>query len=109
MLAELGTELLLNLPEVERRHALSRSSFNLGLVADDLASEWLREASDGLTEVTLEEFDDGCWEVKSFGTVQDILGGEVVRGHPLSEVANGLGGWGDFDDVSALGVSFVVS
>lgn len=78
MLAELGTELLLDLPEFDRRHALSRSSFDLGLIADDLASERLREASNRLTKVALEEFDDRCGEVKSFGTVQDVLSGEVV-------------------------------
>ncbi len=102
MLSILCTELSLNLLEVQRLETGTGPAVDSGLVPDDLASQRFREAANGLTEVALEEFDDGRREVKLLSTVENILLGELVGSHPLCEVTDNLGGRGNLDDVSTL-------
>ena len=73
MLAELGTELRLDLLEIERLEARARSTVDPGLVPDDLRPQRLREPADGLTEVSLEELDDGRGEVELLGALDDVF------------------------------------
>lgn len=55
VLAELATELGLDLLEFNGCKASTGSAVNSGLVADDLGAKGLWEATDGLAKVTLEE------------------------------------------------------
>ena len=58
VLAELATELSLDLLKFNGRKANTRPAINLRLVADNLATKGLWEAADGLAKVTLEELHD---------------------------------------------------
>lgn len=49
---------LLGTSEIVGLHVSTRSTVDTLLVTNDLGAEGFREASDGLTEVTLEEFDN---------------------------------------------------
>lgn len=79
---------------------MSRSTIDARLVSDDLGSERLREATDGLTQETLEELDDRAGEVESLGLVDDVLSGEFVGDEELGKVTDDLGGGSNLDDVS---------
>jgi hypothetical protein len=125
MFAELRSQLLLRFLQVEGFHGCTRSSIDSRFVANNLASQWLWEASHRLTKVTLEEVDDGGWEIELVGPLEHILLGEVVGGQPLGEVSDYLRRWSDLfqkcqtripwkcckkylDDVSAQVVCFNV-
>lgn len=101
MFAKLASEFCFDLLEVEGLKAGTRAAVDPGLVPDNVGAQWLGEASNGLTEVSLEELDDRRWEVQLISTLQDILLGETVRRHPLGEITNDLGGWCDLSLVSA--------
>lgn len=99
--AVLLDELLTNVREGVRLHVLAGTVVDALLIADDLGAEGLREATDGLTEVTLEELDDGRREVELAGLLEDVLFAQFVRNDELSKVADDLGGGSDLDDVAA--------
>ena len=67
-----------------------------------MRSQRLWEAAGRLTELTLEELDDGGGEVECIGTLEYILLRDLVGGHPLREVADNLRRRRDLDDVTAL-------
>lgn len=102
MLAELATEFSLDLLELDGRQVDTRPAIDLRLVADDLATKRLREATNWLTEIALEELDDRRREVQLVRAFQNILLRNTILHHPLRKVANNLGRGGDLDDVSAL-------
>ena len=70
---------------------------------NDLAPQRLRESTVRLSEVTLEELDDGLGEIELVGSVDDVLLRELVRDHELGEVSYDLRRGSDLDDVSTLG------
>lgn len=72
---------------------------------DDLAPQRLRESTVRLSEVTLEELDDGLGEIELVGSVDDVLLRELVRDHELGEVSYDLRRGSDLDDVSTLKTS----
>lgn len=90
MLPEFGPEICFDLLEVQGLHSGTRTSVNPWLVANDLGPQGLRESTHWLSEVSLEEFNNGGREVERLGTFQDVLLREAVRGHPLGKVANNL-------------------
>lgn len=102
MLPELGPQIALDLPKVDRSHRCTRSSIDPWLIPDNVRSEGLGESAYRLTEVTLEELNDGRWEVEIFGFVEDVLFGEGVGCHPLGEITDNLGRGRDLDDITAL-------
>jgi hypothetical protein len=88
--AELGAKVGLDLLEVERLHARTGAAVDSRLVADDLGAKRLREATVRLTEVALEELDDGRRQVVLVCTLEQVLCRDLVLRHPLREVANDL-------------------
>ena len=90
VLAVLAAELGLDLLEIHRLETSTRSALNPGLVPDDLRPEWLREASDGLTKVPLEELDDRRGEVELVRALEHLFLRELVGYHPLREVTDDL-------------------
>ena len=78
MLAKLGTEVCLDLLEVQRLKARTWPAVNPRLVPDYFASQRLRESSNWLTKVSLEELDDRGREVKLFGACKNVLLGQLV-------------------------------
>ena len=102
MLAELSPQFRLDLLEVEGLHGGTRTPVDPRLVADDHASQRLRETPNGLAEVALEKLDDGRREVEFPSALQDVLLREVVGSQPLGEVSDDLGRWCNLDDVTAL-------
>jgi len=102
MLAKLGPQFCFNLLEIKRLHRRTRSSIDPRLVPDNLRTQRLRETSDRLTQVALEELDYGRREIEFRGTSEDISFGERVGSHPLGEITDDFGGGSYFDDVTAL-------
>ena len=102
VLAKFAPQLGLDLLEVQRCQASSRTSINPGLVSDDLGPEGLRETADGLPQIALEEFNYRRREVKLVRALEDISFGKRVLCHPLGKVSDNLGRWRDFNDISAL-------
>ena len=102
MLAELATELSLDLLELDGRHVDTRPAIDLRLVADDLAAKGLGEAADGLAEVALEELDDRRGEVQLVRALEHVLLLDSVLDHPLREVADYFVRWRDLKPYSAV-------
>lgn len=50
----------------------------------------------------MEKFYDGGGEIELFGALDHVFLAEGVGCHPLSKVADNLGGWCDFDDIATL-------
>lgn len=98
--AVLLSELGLDFGEVERLHAQTGSRVDSLLVPDDLRSQGFGESLVRLSEVSLEELDNGRGEVELGRSVEDVLFGEVVRDHELGKVTDDLRGRSDLDDVS---------
>jgi hypothetical protein len=108
VLSEATAQILFDFLEVERLHGSTRSSINTRLVADDLSAERLRETTNRLSKVALEELHNGRGEVHFLSAVQDILRIEVVGGHPLGKVSNNFGGRSDLDNIATEVVGFDV-
>jgi hypothetical protein len=107
VLAKLGTQLSLELLEVDRLNISTRTAINALLVTDNHRAQGLGEATDGLAKVTLEELDDGRGEVELVCALEHVLLAEGVGRHPLREVTNDLGRGRDLDDVAALDGSHI--
>ena len=90
VLAKLAAQLRLRLLEVNRWQVGAWPAIDPGLVPDDLRPEWLREASDGLTKVPLEELDDRRGEVELVRALEHLFLRELVGYHPLREVTDDL-------------------
>lgn len=95
-------QLCLDLLEVQGLHGGARTSIDSGFIPDNLGAERLWEASHRLSEVALEELDNGRREIELISTSEDIRLGERVRCHPLGEITNDLRRRRNFDDVTTL-------
>lgn len=73
MLPKLGAEVPFDFAEVDRSHSCTRSSVDPGLVANDVSAERLGESTNGLTQVALEEFNNGGREIEGFSLIDDVL------------------------------------
>ena len=103
MLAKLGAQLRLDLLEIKWLHGSTRPPINAWFVTNNFGAQGFREPSDWLSEVTLEELNDGGWEIELLGAVYDILLRQFVRNHELGEIADHFGGGGYFNNISTLG------
>ena len=90
VLSVFASELRLDLLEVQWSKARTGPAVDSGLVPNDLATEGFREATNRLSEVTLEELNDRRGEVQLICTGDNVVFGDVVLGHPLSKVTNDL-------------------
>jgi hypothetical protein len=72
MLAKFAPQFGLDLLEVQRSQTSSWTSINPWLVPDDPTPQRFREATNGLSEIALEELDDRRREVKLFRTFKDF-------------------------------------
>ena len=100
MLSKATAQFLFDLLEVKGFHRGTRSSINARLITDDFGAERLREATNRLSKIALEELDNRRGEVKFLSAVLNILRREIVRGHPLGKVTNNLGRRSDFNDIA---------
>lgn len=91
MFSELAPEFCFDLLEVEWLKTCSGTTVDPGLVPNDLGSQRLWEAADGLTKITLEELDNRRREVQLVSAFQNILLRELIGGQPLGKVTNNLG------------------
>lgn len=106
----LGLQISLDLDEVDWSERLSWSlREKLTLATESLGAEWLWESTEWLTHQTLEEVQDGGWEIEGIGTLKNVLRRELVRDHELSQITNDLGGWRNLDDIAEEVVGFGVS
>lgn len=90
VLAELFTQLGLDLLKVERLHGQSRSTSDSRSVTDNLGSQRFGETAVRLSEVTLEEFDHAFREVQAVSLFENLLLRQVVRDHELGKVTDSL-------------------
>ena len=95
VLAKLAAKFGLNRFEVQRLHTSSGTTVNSRLVTDNVRAQRLRESSNRLSEVTLEELDNGRREVELLSPLNHLLLGQRVRGHPLCKVTNDFRRWCD--------------
>lgn len=102
VLAKFAPQLGLDLLEVQRCQASSRTTIDPGFVSNDHAPQGLRETTDGLSQIALEEFNYRRREVKLVCALENLSFGKRVLCHPLSKVSDDLGRWRDFDDIAAL-------
>lgn len=63
MFSELASQLSFDFLEVERFHGCTGATVNSRLIPDDMCAQWLWEASNRLTEISLEELDHRSWEI----------------------------------------------
>ncbi len=91
VLAKFAPQLGLDLLEVQRCQASSRTTIDPGLVSNDPAPQGLRETTDGLSQIALEEFNYRRREVKLVRALEDLNFGKRVLCHPLSKVSDDLG------------------
>ena len=95
-------QILLDLLEIERFHSETGSGVDPSFIPNDVGAQGLREATVRLTELTLEELNNGGREVKLGCLIDDILLGEVVRHHELGEITDHFRRRSHFYDVTAL-------
>lgn len=108
VLTVLLDQLSLDLFEIKWGHTHTRSTVDTLFTTDNVGSQWFRESTVRLSQVSLEEFDDGRWEVELGSLVNYILLRKVVRDHELGKVTDDLGRRSDLDDITTQGVGFNV-
>lgn len=106
--AELASELLADLGEVDRLEEETGAGVELATATESLGTERLGETTVGLAHHTLEELEDGAGEVELASAGQDIILVQLVGNHELSQVTNDLGGRGDLDNVTEEVVGLLV-
>jgi hypothetical protein len=72
VLAKSAPQIRLDLLEIQGSHANSWTSIDPWFVPDNLAPERLREATNGLSQIALEELNDRQREVKLICTLEDL-------------------------------------
>ena len=100
VLSKLFPQFALQLFKVEGLHVETRTGVDPGSITDDLGPKGLGESAGRLSQVTLEELDDGFGEVELVGPLRDVVFAEVVAGHELSQVTDDLGTGSDLDNVT---------
>ena len=96
---ELLLQLRLQGVEVEGVHVGARPVVDPGQVLQHVAPERLGESAVRLSDLSLQELDDGVGEGQLGGLVQDVLLAQLVLGHVLSQIAHDLGTGRHLDDV----------
>lgn len=90
VLPKFAPQFRLDLLEVKRLHSSTWTSINSRLISNDFCAQWLWETPNRLSKVTLEELNNGRWEVELFSACQNIFFRERVGCHPLRKVPNDL-------------------